>query len=89
MPVVGFFRTRILNHFHKLSLDAGQQSGGDPGVCIPRSTRTLSLYRWLRMEANCETIRRDIHRTVAGYRRDVHAQFDVLFHTAEFLYLAQ
>jgi hypothetical protein len=30
MPVVGLFRTRILDHFHKLSLDAGQQFGGDP-----------------------------------------------------------
>jgi polysaccharide pyruvyl transferase WcaK-like protein len=49
----------------------------------------LLVERFKRLEANSEIVRRDIQRKVAGYRKDVDAQFDLLFRTGGYLDLAQ
>jgi polysaccharide pyruvyl transferase WcaK-like protein len=49
----------------------------------------LLVERFKRLEANNEIIRRDVLSKVAGFRKDVDAQFDLLFSTGGSLDFAQ
>ena len=49
----------------------------------------LLVERFRRLEANRESVQRDTHCKVAGYRKDVDAQFDLLFRTSGILDLDQ
>jgi polysaccharide pyruvyl transferase WcaK-like protein len=45
----------------------------------------LLIERFKMLEANLETVRRDIQSKVGGYRKDVDAQFDLLSRTCAYL----
>jgi polysaccharide pyruvyl transferase WcaK-like protein len=49
----------------------------------------LLVERFKRLEANSENIRRDVKSRVAGYRKDLDAQFDLLLRSGRFLDFAQ
>jgi polysaccharide pyruvyl transferase WcaK-like protein len=49
----------------------------------------LLVERFKKLEANSETVRRNISRKVAGYRKDVDAQFELLFRTGGYLDVTQ
>jgi hypothetical protein len=50
---------------------------------------SLPVKRFKRLKANRESVRPDIQRKVAEYRKDIDAQFDLFFRTGGFLDLTQ